>query len=318
MTDETVLLVTASYDQAAELVAERLARRGRASFRLDTDKFPSAISARFTPSTGVEFQTDAECVSAHDIRSVWYRRNVAPRLPALDQGTQEFCERETRAFLTGCLAALPTNRWLSRIDAIALAERKPYQLYIASRLGFPVPDTVMGNDPESMRALASTQPVVAKALSSGYIRGSEGNRAIFTSMVQDFDLRHLDEELRLAPVTFQGLVDKTSDIRVTVVGNKVFAAEILSQSDDSSRLDWRATDDPHLAHHRHELPSGVADLCVSLVRELGLSFGAIDLALIRHDEYVFFEINPNGEWLWIEERLGFPIADEIAEWLDRD
>ena len=110
-------------------------------------------------------------------------------------------------------------------------------------------------------------------------------------------------------------MEKSSDIRVTVVGDEVFAAEILSQNRESSRVDWRATDDRNLEHRVHELPSTLIRRCRRLVSHLGISFGAIDFALKKDGTYVFFEINPNGEWLWIEDLLKMPISDRIAAWL---
>ena len=95
----------------------------------------------------------------------------------------------------------------------------------------------------------------------------------------------------------------------------MFAAEIMSQSHPSSATDWRATENPDLEHKIHNLPDRTGNQCLELVRRLGLGFGAIDFALTEEDEYIFFEINPNGEWLWIELQLGYPIAKRIAQWL---
>ena len=52
-----------------------------------------------------------------------------------------------------------------------------------------------------------------------------------------------------------------------------------------------------------------------LVRRLGLAYGAIDLVLTPDGRYVFLEINPNGQYLWIEQLTGLPISEAIAEWL---
>ena len=112
---------------------------------------------------------------------------------------------------------------------------------------------------------------------------------MFTSLVQSGDLEHL-ESLKLAPVTFQDYIDKVSDVRVTIVDENIFAAEILSQESESSKIDWRATDSPDLKHIKHELPEEIIDLCLLLVKTLGLKFGAIDLALTHEGSYVFFEI----------------------------
>lgn len=244
-----------------------------------------------------------------------YRRNVAPNLPEdLDLHTREFCERETRVFLEGVLLALPTNRWLSAPRAIWGAEHKPLQLAVAAQLGLTLRRTVATNDGASVRHVAQVTPLVAKAVSSGYIGSPEGYRAIFTSAIQLSDIEDLSSP-SLAPVIFQELVEKVSDIRVTVVGNDVFAVEILSQQRESSKVDWRATDDPDLEHKVHSLPPQLADQCRDLVSRLGLGFGALDFALMPDGAYVFFEINPNGEWVWLEDQLGLPISSSIAQWL---
>jgi hypothetical protein len=310
-----VLVVTASYDAAAELVLRALREMGAQAFRLDTDRFPSEVLARFRPPSELCLSYDGETIQAISIRAVWYRRHVAPVLTdGIVSGVRDFCERETRAFLDGVLATLPVQRWMSQPQSIRLAERKPYQLGEASRLGFKIPETMITNDPRAVRTIHGRYELVAKAISSGYIMHDDDTGAIFTSHVSPADLEDL-EGLRLAPVTFQEYIAKKSDIRVTCIGKTVFAAELLSQERESSRIDWRATDDPLLPHQKHELPIEVARRCTALVENLGLAFGAIDLALTPAGDYVFFEINPNGEWLWLQDRLGFPIAEAIAQWL---
>ena len=315
MTSDTVLLVTTSYDAAPKYVASALDRRGVPFFRLDTDRFPSEIRATFDPQGDLTITDGHRSISGKDVKSIWYRRNVKPMLPeGMDPGLRDFCERESRAFLEGVLATLQTDRWLSSPQAIWRAERKPYQLAVASRLGFTLPVTAVTNDGSTARSLAQRHRLVAKAVSSGYVSVPCGVQAIFTSALAPTDLEDLGG-LALAPVTFQEHIKKAADIRVTVVADKVFAAEILSQSQRSSRVDWRATDDPNLEHKTHELPRTLAQRCLDLVSFLGLRCGAIDFALKPDGTYVFFEINPNGEWVWIEDQLGLPISETIAAWL---
>jgi len=287
------------------------------AFRLNTDEFPVRVRTSFLPEKGLTLTVDGKTLQGSFVRSVWYRRHVEPALPpGLDEGVRDFCEREARAFLDGALGCLPAQRWMSHPAAVAQAERKPYQLAIASELGFRIPRTLITNDSQMLTTIAAERELVAKAVSSGYVASERGNRAIFTSALSTEDLEKLNG-LELSPVIFQERIPKLADIRVTVVASKVFAAEILSQEDESSAVDWRATTDPELPHRVHTLPEEIAGLCRRLVSHLGLAFGAIDLALQPDGQYVFFEINPNGEWLWLEDKLGFPIADTIAEWLSR-
>ena len=65
----------------------------------------------------------------------------------------------------------------------------------------------------------------------------------------------------------------------------------------------------------HVLPVAEVRRCRALVRRLGLRFGAIDMVQTPSGEHVFLEINPNGQWLWIERATGLPIANAIARLL---
>ncbi len=307
MSIDTVLLVTTSYDVAPQYVGRALDRRGVPYFRLDTDRFPTEIRSTFDPHGELTIVDGDRRMSSRNIRSVWYRRIVNPNLPVgLEPGVRDFCERECRAFLEGALATLQTKRWLSAPKAIQSAERKLYQLSVADRLGFMLPATAATNDGEAARSFAEKHHVVAKAVSSGYISGPDDVQAVFTNSLTLVDLDDI-AGLSLAPVTFQEHISKASDIRVTVVEDEVYAAEIRSQDHESSKVDWRAAQDVDLEHRTHELPLTVANRCRELVSCLGLAFGAIDLALTNDGRYIFFEINPNGEWVWIEDQLGFPI-----------
>jgi len=69
---------------------------------------------------------------------------------------------------------------------------------------------------------------------------------------------------------------------------------------------------PHLPF---ELPKTIADKCVKLTKKLGLCFGAIDLALIKDGSYIFFEINPNGQWGWLEEKTDLPMRSALLNML---
>ena len=197
------------------------------------------------PSRSVPMRTDGSWLSgrtgsldSRSIRAVWYRRQVDPDFPFdVEARFAEFGVREARAHLTGALLSLSNVQWVSHPASLWAAEKKPYQLSMASSLGFDLPATRISNDAEVAREFANGRSLVAKAVSSGYIRSEIGYDAIFTSAVSDEDIDDL-EGLSLAPVIFQELLRKQADIRVTVVGDQVFGTEILSQEHASSKTDW--------------------------------------------------------------------------------
>jgi len=102
---------------------------------------------------------------------------------------------------------------------------------------------------------------------------------------------------------------------VTVVGDRVFSAAIESQATDRTRVDWRRYDHRNTPVTAIELPSDLVRRLQTLVDRLQLSFAAIDLILTPEGEFVFVEVNPNGQYLWIEEATGLPISDAVADHL---
>ena len=110
---------------------------------------------------------------------------------------------------------------------------------------------------------------------------------------------------------------KQYELRVTVVGEDVFAAKILSQDlpEDKGKIDWRQGYDHGLSFSACILPDNISNKCIMLVHALGLNFGCIDLIVKPNGEYVFLECNPNGQWLWLELATGMKISYSIANFL---
>jgi glutathione synthase/RimK-type ligase-like ATP-grasp enzyme len=236
----------------------------------------------------------------------------------MDPGVYDFCVRESRSALLGGILG-HTRRWMSRPEAIWKAEFKPYQLEIASRLDLLVPKTLISNVPDSIRAFFRVcgNEMIAKPVRTGHIVQNGVDCAVYTTKVQERDLDDLSDAA-LSPTIYQELVAKQYDIRVTVVGRKIFAAAIDSQSDPEASVDWRRTSNPQLPHRVIELPPPIQAKILALMDTLTLNYGAIDLVLTPDGSYVFLEINPNGQWLWLDDMLSFGISRSIAEWLSEE
>jgi glutathione synthase/RimK-type ligase-like ATP-grasp enzyme len=99
-----------------------------------------------------------------------------------------------------------------------------------------------------------------------------------------------------------------------VVGRDVHCIRIDSQATARTALDWR-TDQLGLAYHVEQLPSAIEDMLLAFHQTLGLVYGAYDFIVTPDEQYVFLEVNPVGQWLWLEEITGIPISDSIARYL---
>jgi hypothetical protein len=99
-----------------------------------------------------------------------------------------------------------------------------------------------------------------------------------------------------------------------VIGDECFPVAIEPASPEAA-VDFRRAQVFDLRHRAVQLPASLRDACVDLVRHLGLRFGAIDLVETYSGDYVFLEVNPNGQWLWLEWMTGLPLTAAIADLL---
>jgi hypothetical protein len=137
----------------------------------------------------------------------------------------------------------------------------------------------------------------------------------FTQCVSGDYIKQNLQRAALCPMTYQDYIPKAYELRITAVGNKLFPCAIYSQESDTTTIDWRADESKKNRHEICEIPQEVHTKLLQLLNEMGLNFGCIDMIVTPAGEYVFLEVNPNGQWLWVEEATGMPIASEIAKLL---
>jgi glutathione synthase/RimK-type ligase-like ATP-grasp enzyme len=306
-----ILLVTNRRDVTTDFVVVALRARGSRFVRLNTEDLLTDWRITWSTSGWRARNLSGRMLESGEVTGIYYRR---PRTPVPVDGTASeagtFVMRESAALLRG-LYAHTTGCWISDPSCIEAAEDKLRQLRVAEQLGFDIPRTLVTNEPDRAKLfVGAVRNAVVKPLSSGHLSESPALLAYTAAVGADDDF----EAVTLAPHLFQERIEKTADVRVTVVDDRVFACRIASQSDPRTALDWRTATalGIQLEHEIIVLPAELETLCVSIVRQLGLRFGAIDL--IEHTSgHTFLEINPNGQWAWIEQRTGANISGELAE-----
>lgn len=313
-----VLLVTTTIDLATDRVVEKLIENGAAPVRINTDRLPYSAEVLFGHQPfRLEFREAGRTAALGSLVAFWYRRvRMPPPPPDTTDEANEYVFREAMAGLRGALEVLAlTTRSFGSPSMLDRAESKVLQLHAAASLGFTVPRTLIATRTDKIRDFCAGLPsIVGKPLHSGYLRLDDRELGIFTRRLSRDDLEALETALP-CPMILQEEVPKAFDVRVTVVRDQVFAATIDSQLDPDAEVDWRRTSRSDLPHYRHELPADLASKCIAMARRFGTGFAALDLVLTPEGDYVFLESNPNGEWLWIEDTLGFPISDSIASYL---
>jgi len=308
-----LLLVTNCRDITMDYVVAELRRRGQPFFRLNTEQLPQALcSMAGFPRDAWSISLDGVVVRGAAITGAYFRRPGAPVVPdtATDPGERAYIEAEWSSFLKSLYSRLE-GRWLNSPTKIFMAEDKPMQLLLAQEIGFHVPQAFVTNDILCARAISALGQAIGKPLRQAVLAG-ETERVIFTSRLAEIEDEQA-EAIRLTPFIVQSEILKQYDVRVTVVGERVFATAIWSQDNEETITDWRKGSRPDLRHEKIVLDRRVERQCVKLVQRLGLRYGAIDLVCDQLGKLWFLEINPNGQWAWIENLTGYPIAAAIVD-----
>ncbi|MFY9826294.1 MAG: hypothetical protein WAM82_33330 [Thermoanaerobaculia bacterium] len=316
------LIIANPEDLHTFTIFEAMAQKGAAPDLWLTPDYPElqSISLRIDDKgqAGVRIVgRETELRGPYDV--VWNRRGVfhAP-LQDLHAADRAFAREEARAHYRAALELLAQQGlWINPPSAKRLANMKPLQQQAAMRLGLRTAETLYSNDPAEIRAFlarAGGSCIYKANTQKGFwIREDGVFETLYTSVIDASQLTE-DEVLRMTPGIFQPVIPKKHEIRVTVMGDRLFAARLLSQETATGRVDFRQSY-AELKAEREELPEPLATQLVRLTRELGLVYGAIDLIVTPDDEVVFLEINESGQFLWIEAYAGVPVLDAFCELL---
>lgn len=312
MTRAAVLIVTNERDVGADFLVHELDGRGVPVVRLNSERGPD-WKLTLDPLEGWEIARGARALTANECVGVWWRRPEVP-VPATGDSSDALAD-QWRVFLRA-LATTPGPIWVSDPALIRVAENKALQLRSARVAGLNVPRTIWTTDVNAARRFIEScgGEAAVKSVTTAWWEEPEGASFVYASLLSSRDLPQA-AALALAPVVFQQPITPKRDVRVTVVDDTVMAAMQVPSDDDVDRpIDWRLAEQHPWAGY--ELPDHVSRACRELVCSLGLRFGAIDFALDTDERLWFLELNPNGEWGWLQ-RVGLPIAEALADTLTR-
>jgi hypothetical protein len=351
-TDKCLLIVSSLFEPNVNHVVRRLDARGVRWFRFNTESFPllcrGRLQVRDDGGSHFRLAVNGETLDSRAVAAVWFRRQSEPVLArGLAGRDREFARLECLGYLHALYDCLDHCRWVNPWLAEREAADKTRQLTLARSLGLAVPRTLVTNDPAAVREFWAEcgGRVVFKSL-LGLVKGRppdysrqlraafEGRfafppacpeesagperRVVFTQLLTAERLAEI-EALAACPAIFQEYVDKDVELRITIVGGRLFAAAIHSQEHPETRVDFRrlALLPPSKAvkHTAFDLPAEVGDKLLALMGRLGLVFGCVDMIRTPAGEYVFLEVNPSGQWGWVELLTGMPITAALVDLL---
>jgi glutathione synthase/RimK-type ligase-like ATP-grasp enzyme len=320
-----VLIITNDHDEHASAVIEELQRREVSVFRFHPEEFPDASSISIEIRDGRiegEIRNQHHRVRFDDICAAWYRRsrNLFGTQPSLtSERLDEYVRVQTTATLSALCDSLESMHtlWVSHPARLRRAEVKALQLAKASQAGLLTPNTLISNLPERaaefVEGLGDTECAIKPLMAVG-VTNEEGYRLPLTTTLPK---GHALDTVALAPNMFQPYIDKAFELRCVVIGDRIFCARIESQVNEITRKDWRAGDwrSGDLEQAVFDLPDTVQAAIHRLMDSFGINFASLDMIVTPAGEFVFLELNPNGQWLWLEHDLGLPLVASMADLL---
>jgi glutathione synthase/RimK-type ligase-like ATP-grasp enzyme len=303
-----ILIIAESDDTHAACVVQEAKRRGEHSMIVDFKDFGRSLYLTDAISEGVRLRDAKIGVSFHssEAEAVWLRRPGRVDIRRMVNAPhREFAMGEWREAVLG---------WLQQLDPICVnpvraqdKAVKPAQLAAAHAVGLDVPATLVSNDRHDVARFVAQ------------IEGQAIHKTLSQPKKRLFDTRpwtaaddHLVESISVAPVLVQERVSGPADLRLTVIGDTIMAARIETPGEI---VDSRLADET--AYRSHILDAVTEKRIIALFKRLGLVFGTVDLKERSDGTPVFLEINPQGQFLYIQIVTGLPIIETLTDFLLR-
>jgi glutathione synthase/RimK-type ligase-like ATP-grasp enzyme len=318
-----IAIISNAADVTADFLEGRIRKRGKRVVRINTEDL-ARLQVNFSLETSrvdASFLLHGTHHRFRDLTAIYYRRPKLPDVAAeLDGGLRSWVQNELRRVWGGLLLATAEAKWINHPNAITSANYKPEQLCRARNMGLLVPDTIITNVPSSAMQFCQSHGwnVVVKPVGHGEIQADceESDRLVYTSLLGESQRQEL-ALVANCPTLFQAHIKKQLDIRATVVDGSCVSVALHSQEQPASAVDCRRENMRGMRYSLFDLPEDLAQRLIALTRSYRLHFAAIDLALDPTGRYWFLELNPAGQWAWLEEITKAPISDALIDSLSR-
>ena len=237
--------------------------------------------------------------------AIWIRRpDVPTHNPNVSEADRKFAEQEYRAFyhcIAYTLETMPV--WcINKFSAARFIHNKAVQLNLAGACGLRVPETLLSNSPGRIREFVGRNP--NKTIGKGFSphvwqRSDEEGVSVTETFKLTPELLPSDEVLTYAPGIYQERVDKQFDIRMVIMGQKVYS---FALHNPKKALDWRQ--DAGLGNVTVEIiptPPDVEKGILEFAQKSKICFGSVDFAVDNDGQWWFLEINEQGQFLWLDQ-----------------
>jgi glutathione synthase/RimK-type ligase-like ATP-grasp enzyme len=314
MSQSPILIITNKLDAHADLIIDELSLMNCNFIRFHPDEMGQDSFLTLKPKRSeINIRSSNKSFAAEEIHSVWYRRPEKGARHFEDEISRNYAIKEYSSVIQEIIRRAP-GLIVSHPADIKRSSEKLMQLSWAESVGLNVPEFIISSEISLLLEFCKRHPaVVMKPMSPGNCIVDADDKIIClqTVEVKADTIKLLGDEFSHTPVMLQKLIPRTRDIRITCIGSEVYSVAIdPGPGPVDSRGRWLES--------RYETiicPRVVAESIDKFMKQTGLKFSAFDFILDEHGEWWFLECNPNGQFLWLEQKTGIPLARAMAHYL---
>jgi glutathione synthase/RimK-type ligase-like ATP-grasp enzyme len=309
-----ILILTEKNDAHANLLIDKLKESQVPFFRLDLDtKSLEKTSITFKNKTW-SIRTREGRITLDQVKCVWNRRTFVQLM--LDEQDKDYkfniWKNEWNKTLLGIYYYLKDVKWLNYYRKNHKAENKYFQLNVAENLGFEIPDYLLSNDKNEILEFGKKhEKIVLKLLNQDFYKvANEKYVGFYVNIIPYEKLKEFSQSEE-NPIFLQKYIEKDFEVRYTVVDEEHFVCKIDSQRSEIAKTDWRRYDLANTPHSIILPPDSIREKVKLLMKKFELAYGALDFIVAKDGTWYFLEINPSGQYLWIEDLTGLKITEAI-------
>ncbi len=316
-----ILIFTHKQDVHADEVIRYLNNLNIVVFRLNSEdfllKYQITLFQTNNSWSGEIIDELGRVLEIEKLKVAWFRKANFNFLfdSRMDASNKDFISSETKA-LIDVLYTLPTLKWINDPMQARGAKVKFQQLLLASKMGIKIPKTIITTNPKSAKKFFKEckEEVLLKSIYTGNVTINGRNQGLLSKKISKDEFYKNYKNISLCPTQIQEYIKKDFELRITIIGKKVFAVKIDSQANKETSVDWRS-DTKMNPHSIFKLPRKIEKFCLDFLKYQNLLYGAMDFIVMPSGEYVFLENNPFGQYLWLELETNVPLTEEIGNLL---
>jgi len=312
-----ILILTYGEDPHADSVCKFFDKCGVEYFKISTENLSKDYKISFESQDSVyRISDNSKKIYIDSGWNIWNRRIMNPDTnKGLPKSLSDIVIDESEKTWDGLLIS-HKGKVINRPQNHYYANNKIDQLRFASQFGngVKIPDTMVTNDPLKTKSFYEKHNgnICFKLQKGAVVESPKGNLVIYTNKVTKEQMKNIDL-VSQNPCLFQEYVDKDFEIRIVATDKGSTGIAIHSQKSKISKIDFRRYDFENVTYNYIKLPDNVKKFNSQILKNYRLHFGILDFIYSKKGEYVFLELNPNGQWLWLEEEANYNLTKEVAE-----